>query len=185
MTYARGIRVRCPRCAHVIYPCRNTLNRCRAALLAALILFFPANIIPVLTVEVGFSSQTSTISTGVFTLWREGMPVVAFMVLLFAIIVPFLRLVIAGLALLPPQVLKRRGLLVMRWHHILEDWGMVDIFMLGVLVAIVKLNDFATITVERGFWFLAAMMVMELRVVQLMPVEQLWQRYHKFQVQSQ
>ena len=174
---AQRQRLRCPRCRRVLHQSRGSLAHCRAFTLAGLILYVPANFEPVLSIRIGRQESSNTVFSGVLELWNEELFVVATLVFLFAIIIPLLRLLALGFVLLPPALLKTKGLLLMRFHHALHGWGMMDIFLLGALVAVIKLQDFAEVGTGPGVYCLAGMMLMEVRASQLLPKNALWRKF--------
>ena len=143
-----GATARCSRCGAVLYRHRkNSLDRTLALTLAGLVLFVLANSFPFLSMKIEGQVQESTLATGIQELWAQGMWQVALLVLLTTILVPFAQL--AGLlyVMLPiklnrkPWMLARIFRLVQRLH----PWSMMEVFMLGILVATVKLAGMASI----------------------------------------
>jgi paraquat-inducible protein A len=145
----------CPRCGTELHRRKpDSLNRTTALVLTAAILYIPANLLPVLTV-ISFGQGTpSTIAGGVIELIQADMLPVAVLVLFASILVPVLKL--AGLMFLLVSV--RLG-----WQARLRDqtrlfriiegigrWSMVDVFMTGILAALVALGNLATITAGAG-----------------------------------
>ncbi|WP_281647304.1 paraquat-inducible protein A [Parendozoicomonas sp. Alg238-R29] len=153
------------------------MTTCRALTLAGLILYIPANLLPVLEITMSGETSSNTVFSGVVALWQQQLFAVSVLVFLFAILAPFLRLSALFFVLLPKGTLKGSGLLVMRFHHALHGWGMMDIFLLGALVAVVKMQDFAAASVETGAYCLAAMMLMEIKASHILPKQNLWRRF--------
>ncbi|VTU21079.1 Paraquat-inducible protein A [Variovorax sp. SRS16] len=121
---------------------------------ASLILFAIANLFPIVEIELqGLSSQT-TLLGAVMALGSEGMSLVALLVLATTILFPLLQLCIL-FYLLVPLARERRpagfGLLV-RGLQALRPWGMIEVFLLGVLVAIVKLGSMAKVLPGPALW---------------------------------
>jgi paraquat-inducible protein A len=155
----------CPRCASVIHRRRpNSLERCAALLVAAAILYLPANIYPVMTVIMFGRGDPSTILGGVKELLSDGMWPLALLVFFASITVPVLKML--GLVYLLASVRRgsrarlreRTGL-----YRIVEAvgrWSMVDIFVLSILVAMVRLGSLATIAPGLGAISFAAVVVL-------------------------
>ena len=155
---------RCPRCEarlHLRKP--DSLSRASALLLAALVLYVPANVYPVMTVTMLGSGEPDTILSGVEKLWHAGMVPLALLVFFASIAVPLLKLV--GLAVLIVSVKLRsrwRPADRTRFYRVVESVGrssMVDIFVLSLLVALVKLGALATIEPGVGATSFAAVVV--------------------------
>jgi paraquat-inducible protein A len=145
----------CPRCGTTIHRRKpDSLNRTWALLLTAAILYIPANLLPVLTVISFGRGAPSTIVGGVVELVHAGMLPVALLVFFASILVPVLKLL--GLALLLVSVHQgwtthRRDRT--RLYRVIEGigrWSMVDVFMTGILAALVALGNLATITAGAG-----------------------------------
>jgi paraquat-inducible protein A len=125
----------------------QTVERCLAFTIAGLILFLVANLFPFLTFKMEFQMRQTTLLTGVVELYRQGYAGVAAVVLLTTFLAPLLHLT-AMLALVLPLSL---GFMPLWAPHILRmlksvlPWSMMEIFMLGILVALVKLTQMARI----------------------------------------
>lgn len=143
-----GTQARCTRCGAVLYRRRrNSLERTLALNIAGLILFALANSFPFLAMKLEGQSQQIVLLTGIRELYRQGLPAIAALVLLTTIISPLVQLtglfyVLLPLKLdrLPPAVWR-----VFRWVRSLQPWSMLEVFMLGILVALVKLTKMADI----------------------------------------
>lgn len=126
---------------------------------ASLIVFIIAHAFPIVEIEIrGLSSQT-TLLGAVIALSSEGLSLVALLVFATTLLMPLLQLLIL-LWLLLPLIAQRRvaGFAVlMRMLLKLRPWGMIDIFLLGVLVAIIKLSSMATVLPGPALWALMAL----------------------------
>ncbi len=175
-----GYRICCPRCFKILEHCRGCLQTARALVLSALLFYIPANLCPVVSIELSSVDRSFVIFEGVVALWHGHMYAIAVMVLLFSIVIPLVRLLTMGIVLLPVRLLRHHGLAVMRFGHLLHGWGMLNIYLLGVLVSIFKLKDYSNITIEPGFWFIGLVMICELRCSQRLPRERLWHCYSHY-----
>jgi paraquat-inducible protein A len=137
--------VRCD--ALLYYQKKDRLDRTLALTIAGLVLFIVANTFPFLAMKSGSIVRETTLITGVKGLYAQGMQSLALLVFLTSILVPFVH--IAGmLYVLVPLKLNRvpRNLaLVYRFIRSLQPWGMMEVFMLGILVSYVKLAKMAKI----------------------------------------
>jgi paraquat-inducible protein A len=138
---------------------------------ACLILFAIANLFPIVEIQVkGLHSQT-TLAGAVVVLSTEGMSPVALLVLATTILFPLLQLCIL-FYLLVPMARERRpagfGILV-RILQTLRPWGMVEVFLLGVLVAIVKLSSLAQVVAGPALWAFMALTVLLTAVLSFNP----------------
>ena len=146
--HAREI-ARCPRCGTELarHPGAQQ-ERILPLTVAGLIMFGIANLFPIVEIELrGLHSQTTLVGA-VVALAGEGMSLVALLVLATTILFPLLQLLILLWLLVPLQrhrrVVAGFGWLV-RAMQSLRPWGMIEVFLLGVLVALVKLSSMATV----------------------------------------
>src|SRR3954468_7095663 len=145
-----GTVVECCRCGAVVTQFKRGSAGVTAALaLAALILYVPANIYPILRMtQYGVESQ-STVWDGVVLLARANQWLVAIVVFLASIVIPLLKL--AGLffltvtAKLESRRWMRARTRLYRFIDVIGPWAMLDVFLLAVLVALVKLGQVATV----------------------------------------
>ena len=143
-----GGAARCVRCdALLYYQKKDSLDRTLALTIAGLVLFIVANTFPFLAMKSGGLVRETTLITGIKGLYLQGMEALALLVLLTSILVPFVQ--IAGMlyVLVPLKVnrVPRNLALVYRFLRSLQPWGMMEVFMLGILVSYVKLGKMAKI----------------------------------------
>jgi len=149
----------CARCgAHVHVRKPNSISRAWAFLVAALICYIPANILPVLYTGTLLEHQDQTIMSGVITLWRDGSWVLAAIVFIASICVPIGKILAMAVLLngvqrgsrLRPETRAR----LYRVTSYIGRWSMVDIYVGGTLVALVQFSLVATIRPGPGaVWF--------------------------------
>ena len=139
---------KCVRCGAVLYRRkRNSLDRVLALTTAGLILFAVANLYPFLTFRLEAQIQETTLITGIIELYHQGMWIVAGVVLLTSIVMPLLELTGMLYVLLPLKFNRRPWNLALSFRMVrrFEPWGMMEVFMVGILVAFVKLSKMASI----------------------------------------
>jgi paraquat-inducible protein A len=137
------------------------VQRTFALSLAALILFFPAMTLPIIALErLGHRSE-STIWEGVVSLWKDGAPGVSAIVFLCSILIPLAK--ISGLMFLCLRWKTKRPQQQATLLRVIEGigrWSMLDVFLVAILVATVKLGDLATISPEPGIVAFAGVVVL-------------------------
>lgn len=143
-----GAGARCARCGAALYrPKRDSLNRTLALAVAGVVLFVIANTYPFLGFKIGAQVRETTLVTGIYQLYAQEMATLAMVVVFTVVLVPAVHLASLLYILVPlqrgrvPRHLARVFALVQR----LKPWGMMEIFMLGILVSVVKLAKMATI----------------------------------------
>ena len=139
---------RCIRCDAVLYGHKpNSLERTLALTVASLVLFITANIYPFMTLRLEGREQKTILFTGVRDLFDYGMWELSFLVFLTSIVIPLIH-ILGMLYVLMPLKFNRipwKLALIFRIVRELRPWGMMEVYMLGVLVSLVKLSDIATI----------------------------------------
>lgn len=145
----------CPRCGATLHLRKpDSLNRAWALLMAAYILFMPANLLPIMETGSLFASQKDTIMSGVVYLWRSGSWPLALLVFFASIIVPLFKLLSMTFLLVSVRnhsTLRRRART--RLYRLLEfigRWSMLDIYVVTLLTALVHIQGFAVITPQPG-----------------------------------
>ena len=143
-----GGAARCVRCdALLYYQKKDSLDRTLALTIAGLGLFIVANTFPFLALKSGGLVRETPLVTGRQGLYLLGMEALALRVLLTSSLVPFVQ--IAGMlyVLVPLKVnrVPRNLAVVYRFLRSLQPWGMMEVFMLGILVSYVKLGKMAKI----------------------------------------
>ena len=143
-----GTAAKCVRCGAVLYrEKKDSLDRTLSLTIAGVVLFIVANVFPFLALKNQGLVQQTTLITGIKQLHAQGMESLALLVLLTSILVPLAQL--SGmLYILVPLKFNRvpwKLALVFRFLRSLQPWGMMEVFMLGILVSIVKLGKMATI----------------------------------------
>jgi paraquat-inducible protein A len=145
-----GERAVCIRCgATLVDRKHDPIEKPLLLYLTALILLVLANLFPFLTVRIEGRMQPSLFVSGALDLYRSGMPELAVVVVLFMFVFPLTK-ILSALSVLVPLRFGRRPAMarpVFRLVDVLGPWAMMEVFLLGVLVAYVKLVDLATVIV--------------------------------------
>ena len=155
----------CPRCeAHLHLRKPHSLSRTWALLIAAYILYIPANLLPVMTVISFGKGEADTILSGVKELMHAGMVPIALLVFFASITVPVLKLVSLTYLVLSvhyqSQWRPRERTTLYRMTEVVGRWSMIDIFMISILIALVKLDAVATIEPGPGAISFAAVVIL-------------------------
>lgn len=156
---------RCPRCgARLLLRRPASLSRTWALLLAAAILYLPANLLPIMESSSLFGAQRDTILSGVAFLWDSGSWMLAVLVFFASIVVPLLKMLALALLAATAQLgYARRRHQRARLYRMVEfigRWSMLDIYVVTILVALVQLGAFATVTAEAGAAAFGAVVVL-------------------------
>lgn len=143
-----GEAARCCRCGSVLYRERaNTLDRTLGLTLTALVLWVIANAYPFMTFEFKGQSESNVILSGVVELYSNGAVALSALILFTSIVAPILY--IGGLLyVLVPVKFGWRAPGVAACFRVLVElrpWSMLEVYLLGVMVAVIKLNQLASI----------------------------------------
>lgn len=175
-----GQRALCSRCGAVLYrKKRNSLDYTLVFSLTALIFFLMANVFPFMTFKYEGRVQESVLFSGVKELFVQDMWVVATLVLLVSVVIPLLK-VIGMIYILLPLKLNRQPWQAQRIFRVVETlhpWAMVDVYMLGVIVAMVKLNDFATIVPGTALYSFTALLISLAAAGAALDPHDVWSRF--------
>lgn len=173
----------CPCCNALVHMRKpDSLSRTWALIAAACVLYIPANVLPIMTVVRLGHGDPHTILGGVRELIHGGQWPLAALVFFASVLVPMLKLF--GLSYLAYSV--QRG---WRWRaadrtrlfRIVEGvgrWSMIDIFMISILVALVKLGAVATIEPGAGATFFAAVVVITMFAAESFDQRLVWDVAH-------
>lgn len=172
---------KCPRCGsrlHLRKP--NSVQRTVALMLAAAMLYIPANILSIMTVvELGEVTE-NTIVSGMMTFWRTGAYPIAIVIFTASILIPFLKIVaLTWLCLAASGKLHPSPVMLSRiyWFtELLGRWSMIDIFVVGILVALVQLGNYMTITVGPGAIAFAGVVLLTMFAAMSFDPRLLWDR---------
>jgi paraquat-inducible protein A len=179
-----GAVAECFRCGSVIDKHRvDSLGRTAALSLAALIFFVPANIYPILRMEFYGAYSESTIWDGCVKLYQDGQWHVATIVFLASILVPLLKLL--GLFFLvvvtkfKSTFWRQERIWIYKIIDVIGPWAMLDVFLLAILVALVKLGQLATVLPGRGLVAFTAMVVLTILASASFDPALIWRKTEK------
>lgn len=177
-----GTAARCRRCNSTLHKFRITsLNHAFAYTCAGLVFFLMANFLPFISLEISGQFHVASLVTGIFALYRQGLWELAAVVALTMFIAPGLRLgslflVLGGLTFKrPPGWLPD----LYRFGTMLSHWAMIEVYMLGIFVAYVKLIDLASVTVGAGLFSLGALMLAMIAAGSALDHETVWRAFER------
>ncbi len=174
-----GSRAYCPRCGHLLHlPVRNSVEKTLACALAGLLFFIPANFLPIMTIDTMGLEQAGSVFDGVVVIYQSGYFFVAFIVAMTSLVFPLAKLSLLFIVSFYLEIKRypRMLPLFMRCYKHLDEWGMLEVYMVGILVSIIKLNHMANIHYNVGFGCLIALLVMALFASVVMDEHEFWER---------
>jgi len=157
---------------------RNGLEHTLALALAAAVLFVAANCFPFLAFEMKGRVTETTLVSGVVDLYQQGKQEIAILVLFTIVLAPLSQIALLLWVLLP-----------LRWNRVpwqlphafrllrhVQPWSMMEVFIIGILVAIVKLMGMATIVPGLALWSFVLLMLSLAGAVSSFEPESVWER---------
>ncbi|CAE6850506.1 Intermembrane transport protein PqiA [Paraburkholderia nemoris] len=171
--------LRCCRCRAELY--RNhpdSLDRALAFTLTSIVLFVIANVYPVVGLSVNGDLVETTLLGAVRVLYSDGMWPIAGLVLATTFLMPLLQMTSMAYMLVPLRLHRTpyRADVVFRLMHLAQPWGMTEVLILGMLVALVKLAHIASVVPGVALWSFGTLMLLLAAASSAFDPHELWQR---------
>ncbi|TCK32428.1 paraquat-inducible protein A [Paraburkholderia sp. BL8N3] len=170
---------RCTRCGAELYRNRpDSLNRTLACTLAGMVLFAVANAFPIVGLSVNGDLVQTTLFGAVRILYRDGMWPLAGLVFFTTILMPMVQMAGIAYLLLPLQLgrVPHQPAFVFRLVHWAMSWGMTEVLILGVLVALVKLAHIAGVVPGIALWAFGTLMLLLAATTAAFDPREFWER---------
>jgi len=169
---------RCARCEHIIHrPGGSAANRLTAALaLAALVLLPFGVLLPVLKLEQLGHVHEASIWFGTLSMLSHGQIAVGIIVLLCSVVLPAMKLL--GLFLLTastPWLARRHQSHIYQFVELAGRWGMIDVLLVALLVAAVKVGDLAHVSPGPGVVAFTMVVVLSMIASMLFDPHAIWE----------
>lgn len=171
-----GQSANCSRCGSTLYrESAAQLDRLCAMTVAAFVTFIIAQSFPIIALDANGITSESSLIGALVVLWNEGMHAVSLMVFCATVLFPLIEMVALLYLLLP----IRRGFVPPGFRYVMHaigfvrPWGMLEVFMVGILVAIVKLVSISRVMPQTALFAFAALTLM-LTVVSMFDFRRLW-----------
>ena len=174
-----GERVICPRCrAHLLTRRPHFVSHAAALVLAAACFFILANAFPFMTLTNDYRESGMVLAGSVTGLERQGFLVLAGMVGMFMLAVPCFVIAAMLYVLLPllRGLRLRWALPLCRAMSAARRWNMVEVYLLGALVSLLKLGKLATLTLGVSFWAFVGLIVCLASAVSIIDQAELWRK---------
>jgi len=172
-------KARCPRCGAILFERKgHSLDHSLALALTSLILFALANFNTLMRMNIGGRVQSGAIISGVRELYAQGFWTLAALVFVVTILAPLLKMLCIFYVLAPLRLGFRlpRAIQVFRFFETLHPWAMTEVYLLGILVAIVKLRDLASIEAGVALYSFAALIVFMAATDASLDDHEIWER---------
>ena len=173
-----GHQATCARCKSRLFrnP-RGGIDKPLAFTIAAMVFFIIANVFPIMTLTIVGVKLNTTITGAAYVFFQQGSPELAAIVWLPSVLIP--GLIITGLFYvlfsIRFQMDWRFTKPILVWISRLLPWGMMDVFMLGILVSIVKLVSLAHVVIGTGFYAFAILVILYASILASLEPHTLWE----------
>jgi paraquat-inducible protein A len=169
----------CPRCGATVHRRKpEAMRRTLALVITGFLLYVPANLIPVLSVERFGHDDPSTIVSGVRELIKNGLWPLAVIVFTASVVVPLLKLFGLTLMLVLTGLRSRRWLVfrtrLFRFIDRIGRWSNIDLFMISILVALVQFGTLTSVRPEPGAIAFAAVVVITMMASRSFDARVMW-----------
>lgn len=174
-----GESASCPRCGHFLTRLRpNAYSRVLAYTVSGLILLILANSFSFLSFAASGLESVITLRQTPGAVWTYGMPEVAIMVAAFIIVIPAVVLILLLILCIPLERGQYRPWLapVAKGIFLAQNWAMVEVFIIGVIVSLVKIAAMATVVLGISFWAYAGFSICFTLAVASLDRYQCWER---------
>jgi paraquat-inducible protein A len=160
-----GVVLACPRCGHALHFAKpDAIQRTWACVIAAAVLYIPANALPVMVTTSAFQHDEHTLLGGIHELWLDGSWGLAVIVFIASIAVPVLKIAVLGLLVWTvrhkPQWRRLERAKLYRLVETVGHWSMLDVYVVVLLAATVRFGPLASANVGLGLLSFAAVVVL-------------------------
>lgn len=174
----------CPHChARISSRKHNSKERTWAYLITAILLFFPANLLPIsYTSYLLDAPRPDTILSSIILLWHHGSYLIAAIIFLASIMTPFAKIAVL-LYLLSHDSPRRPPIIqtkLYRWIHFIGRWSMIDVFVVALLGALIH-GRLAQITPAIGVFAFAGVVVFTMFATESFDIRLLWDHYRHYE----
>ncbi|MBV8772495.1 MAG: paraquat-inducible protein A [Deltaproteobacteria bacterium] len=172
-------RLRCWRCKGTLERATGrSLDAALACAVTTLVLLFPANLLPLLSLWYGGISSETHAASGVVSLWQEGWVLVAVAVALQVVILPFFRFGLLTVSLGAVRWGLKRGWVgpAFRIAEKLDSWAMPDVFLIGCAIGYSRIEPYAPVSIGTGGWCMIAAAVMAMVTRASLDRRSIWRR---------
>ena len=168
----------CPRCGSRLFERKtDSLIRCWALVLTGMILYIPANLLPIMTVSKLGDGKPETIMSGIVTLLDKNMLVIAGLVFMASIIVPLFKLLVMLWLLLSIRFQRLASGHQMKAYRLIiwiGRWSMLDIFIISLLTGLVQYGQLGTVTAGPAAYAFASVVVVTMWAAKSFDPRLLW-----------
>ena len=175
---AEGQVAKCPRCSHgIVERKHDSINKTLAVSFAGLMFFIPAMFSPLMTMKLLSVESSASLFSAIIALWNSELFFVATSIFLFCFLTPLIKLS-ASFTICLGHKLNRHSEpwyknLMLFYHHV-DSWEMLEVFLIGILVSIIKLKDMADLSFNLGLLCFSGLMLCVLSLKITLDKQLIW-----------
>jgi len=172
-----GYISQCPRCKQILqHPSRLSIRNNFICVFVGLVFYFPAILLPMLQFTMLGNTESMSILNCVLTLLNTGNWIIGIVVLFTIVLVPLTKMMlIIFISTRVYHKLHSHFLAVsFKWYNHLNHWGMLDIFMLSIIVSAIKLNEDAELDPGLGLYAFVILLFTSALQTQLLNKKLIW-----------
>ncbi len=172
-----GRKLFCPRCETVIYQKKtNSITKVLAISTAGLLIYIPAIFMPLLTIHAMGMKQSGSIFDAFLSFYHQQYYLVTILLFLTSILFPLVRLsILFSVSLqLKIRLYSKSLFFLFRTANYLDEWGMVDVYLIALIVSIIKIHKMATLEFDIGFFCFVFLVFMTRATTSALEPEIFW-----------
>lgn len=172
--------IHCPRCDNCVRKKACSIEYDLGLAVAALIMFVPAMLLPILTFELGNTEQVNTMLSSLRYFSQDGYPELSALVLFTTVVAPFIQITVSILLYLPLSK-KRKPKYMKLYFRVLyhaRRWVMLDVYVIAILVAYIKLSATSELLYGAGLVMFVSLMLFSFILSTCFSPKKIWKAYH-------
>jgi paraquat-inducible protein A len=176
-----GRVARCGRCGAQLYrSAHKNVDHTLAFILAAAMLLIVANAFPIVSLSIQGKQNATSLYSAVHDLWKQEMQPIAALVFLTTFLIPAVEITVMIYLLLALKLgrVPAGFTVIMRILQSVNPWGMVEVFILGILVALVKLTHYGSVVPGLALWSFGILTLLLAGAASSFDVRDVWDRVH-------
>jgi paraquat-inducible protein A len=176
-----GRVARCGRCGAQLYrSAHKNVDHTLAFIVAAAMLLVVANAFPIVSLSIQGKQNATSLYSAVHDLWQQEMQPIAALVFLTTFLIPAVEITVMIYLLLALKLgrVPAGFTVIMRVLQSVNPWGMVEVFILGILVALVKLTHYGRVVPGLALWSFGILTLLLAGAASSFDVRDVWDRVH-------
>ncbi len=170
----------CPRCQSSVRKLPRDIESDLGLAIAALIVFFPAMLLPIMSFQLGESAQTDTMLSALYYFYYDGYPVLSVLVFFTSVFAPFVQIIVS--ILMFSSLIRKKKPRWMKFYFKtlirIRHWAMLDVYIIAILVSTVKLSATAEVVFGPGMVMFVSLLIFTFMLGSSFNSRQIWRAFH-------